>query len=195
MKKKVWIWTYSGRIIQDIEHPQVEDIDILDIAHSLAYQGRFAGHANAFYSVAQHSVLIARAVSRENALWGLLHDASETYLCDIPTPLKDYLSPKYKCLERKWMHAVCVKFGLPIRMPDEVKLYDKILLLTERRDLVNEKCLDWGYHDLVPLFEKIDPWSPRMAEVQFMAEFIWLKTEDEYEKNILDMMRHPVDSA
>jgi 5'-deoxynucleotidase YfbR-like HD superfamily hydrolase len=195
MKKKIWIWTYTGKIIEDIEHPIGPDICIEDIAHSLAYQGRFAGHANEFYSVAQHSVLVARAVPHPYALWGLMHDASEAYLCDIPTPLKDYLSPKYKCLERKWMEAICVRFGLPLEMPKEVKIYDKVLLITERRDLVNEKSMDWGYHELAPLFEKIEPWSPRTSEAQFMAEFRWLQTNDLYEKNILDMMRYPVGNA
>ena len=39
-----------------------------------------------------------RQFPSEYALWGLLHDASEAYLTDIPRPIKPYLS-SYKEFE------------------------------------------------------------------------------------------------
>ena len=55
--------------------PRVEDIHIEDIARALANICRYAGHVRHFYSVAEHSFRVCDKVSRENALWALLHDA------------------------------------------------------------------------------------------------------------------------
>ena len=68
--------------------PNPDDIRIEDIAHALSNQCRFAGHAREFYSVAEHSVHVSQLCLPEHALWGLLHDASEAYLVDLPRPLK-----------------------------------------------------------------------------------------------------------
>ena len=38
--------------------PQIDDVAIEDIAHGLAYQCRFNGQTSAFYSVAQHSLMV-----------------------------------------------------------------------------------------------------------------------------------------
>lgn len=72
------------------------EISILDIAHSLSQKPRFNGNLNFYYSVADHSVWIANKLEEKVpynpklCLRGLLHDASEAYLWDIPTPLKEY---------------------------------------------------------------------------------------------------------
>jgi hypothetical protein len=57
--------------------PNPDDIRIEDIAHALSNQCRFAGHAREFYSVAEHCVRVSQLCRPEEALWGLLHDASE----------------------------------------------------------------------------------------------------------------------
>jgi hypothetical protein len=70
--------TFTGRRVHSLS-PSSDEIDIDDIAHSLAYQCRFLGHTDGFYSVAQHSVLVSQMVPEQDALWGLLHDAAEAY--------------------------------------------------------------------------------------------------------------------
>lgn len=70
------------------------DVDERDLAISLSHLCRFNGHINKFYSVAQHSIAVARLVevrggNPPTVLQALLHDASEAYLCgDVPGPLK-----------------------------------------------------------------------------------------------------------
>ena len=75
------------------------------ITHALSNLCRFGGHTSMFYSVAEHSIRVAeilranRCSPREVAL-GIIHDASEAYLVDIPRPLKHMPAMKrYRNLE------------------------------------------------------------------------------------------------
>jgi len=77
----------SGGIFDPL-NPDPAGILIEDVAHALARQSRFLGHGDGSYSVAEHCVHVSRACEPEDALWGLLHDATEAYLGDLPTPLK-----------------------------------------------------------------------------------------------------------
>jgi 5'-deoxynucleotidase YfbR-like HD superfamily hydrolase len=155
--------------------PRPEEIDIDDIAHSLSQQCRFLGHTDAFLSVAQHSVLVSQQVPREDALWGLLHDASEAYLCDLPSPIKrDPEMSIYRVAEDRLMLAVCEKFGLPPEMPHSVKVADKVVLATEFRDVTTvADDLDWIVAECghAPLDNHIFQWPSAVAEDQFLRRF------------------------
>lgn len=133
------IRTYSGIEFQPFD-PTPESIDIEDIAHSLGNLCRFGGHSNEFYSVAQHSVLVSRMCSRENALWGLLHDAAEAYFNDIPSPVKKKLVD-IKKLEENLLIAIAKKFDLKYPMPKEIKKNDIAIFELEWRYLM-EKVKD-----------------------------------------------------
>lgn len=85
------VQTGRGRI--DAFDPVPEAIHIEDIAQGLASRGRWSGWTARYYSVAQHclavsALLVTRGAQPEVALAGLLHDASEAYFSDIPTPHK-----------------------------------------------------------------------------------------------------------
>ena len=85
-----WLQTFTGRQFWPLG-PEPTDIVIEDIGHALGSLCRFNGHCKAFYSVAQHSILVSRACEKHGlvaAFRGLMHDASETYLLDVPKPLK-----------------------------------------------------------------------------------------------------------
>jgi len=169
-KDAPWIQTYSGRRFNPT-NPNPEAIVIQDIAHALSMQCRFSGHCREFYSVAQHSVLVSHICGFENALWGLLHDASEAYLVDMPRPLKR--SGKLDAFiefEHKVQEAVCKRFGLPEKEPPDVKRADTILLATEARDLMSPRHPDWK-QPAEPLPFKIESWSPQQAKDNFLKRF------------------------
>lgn len=168
-----WIQTYSGRRFNPL-NPYVNAIVIQDIAHALSMQCRFSGHVKKFYSVAQHSVLVSYICDSTDALWGLLHDASEAYLVDVPRPLKR--SGKFNAyleFEDKMQKAVCKRFGLPEAEPPSVKKADKILLATEARDLMGPLHPDWKQPE-EPLPFRIEALSQQEAKDLFVKRFYQL---------------------
>ncbi|WP_292358999.1 MULTISPECIES: YfbR-like 5'-deoxynucleotidase [unclassified Methylophaga] len=134
----------------DFLRPQTSDFTILEIAHGLSNICRFAGQCKDFYSVAQHSVLVSRVVSPQFALQGLLHDAAEAFIGDIPTPLKQLL-PDYCWLEKNIEQVIFSKFGLPNHLDHSVKQADLKLLATEQRDLMP------AHDDVWPILKNIQP--------------------------------------
>ena len=116
-------------------NPRAEDICIEDIAHSLSLQCRFNGHIAKHYSVAEHSILVAKAVEAQGestlvVLAALLHDAGEAYLGDVVSPLKALL-PEYKKYEKSADKCIAEKFGLPNPFPAIICKMDKIVLKDE----------------------------------------------------------------
>src|SRR5690606_15472115 len=104
---------------------------------------RFAGHVDKFYSVAEHSINVAWICPPEHRLQGLLHDATEAYICDIPTPFKRLL-PEYKALEDNLWAAIAKRFDVPFELAPEVKEADRIMLLTERDALKASSKRNWS---------------------------------------------------
>jgi 5'-deoxynucleotidase YfbR-like HD superfamily hydrolase len=85
--------TASGREI-DLLEPDPARISLADIAHHLSQINRWNGASQRPISVAQHSLLVSRALERHGprlAMLGLLHDAHEAYMGDIATPVKNGL--------------------------------------------------------------------------------------------------------
>ncbi len=162
-----WFTTYCGVKFYPYD-PRPTDILLGDIAHHLSLLCRFNGAIRAFYSVGQHSVLVSQNVPKGLELWGLLHDASETYLGDMVRPLKMGM-PQYKEAELRVMQAIATRFGLTMPEPPEVKQADNLLLFTERRDLLIRQH-QWSWEQ-APLKKKIVPWSPVRTEAVFLKRF------------------------
>jgi Rad3-related DNA helicase len=79
------------------------------LARALSKICRYAGACPSFYSVAEHSVMVAdrlwaRTGSRRAARAGLLHDAVEIVIGDIPAPTKR-LFPEIEAYERRVLEA------------------------------------------------------------------------------------------
>lgn len=173
-----WIQTYTGKMFWPVD-PRTEEIFIEDIAHALSLLCRFGGHVRRFYSVAEHSVRVSQAVPDDCALWGLLHDATEAYLVDLPRPIKRHssLGTEYLAIEGRLLEAVATRFGLVMPEPEYVHAADAVLLRTEQRDLMGPQTKPWECQ-ATPLPERIEPWSPRRAEQRFLNRFYELLPEE-----------------
>jgi hypothetical protein len=171
-----WIQTYCKKKIHAIDL-KPEDIEIGDISHALSLVNRFTGHTTVAYSVAEHSVRVARLIQEQNpgndrlVLEALLHDASEAYIADIARPFKHLpeMAP-YRAIERSMEIVIAKRFGLPETMSPEIKEADEILLTTEARDLMSPLVEGWHLR-LQPLPNKIKPWSATVAKCNFMNIF------------------------
>lgn len=94
-----YITTYTGKHFNPTQ-PNPDLISIQDIAHALSLICRGNGHVQTFWSVGQHCICCAkeaaaRGLSDRMVLACLLHDASECYMSDVPTPFKKEL-PEYQ---------------------------------------------------------------------------------------------------
>lgn len=163
-----WMQTYTGKRFT-VGNPNPDDIDIVDIAHSLSMQCRYNGHCDKFYSVAEHCVHLYEAAQPEDKLWALLHDATEAYLCDIPTPVKPLLKG-YKDIERNLMAMIAKKYGLSEKMPETVHWLDTVILTDEIIQNLNMKDMDHWY-EKPRLGITIHNWTPQQAEREFLERF------------------------
>jgi hypothetical protein len=173
-RKGNYIRTHCGVKFYPLD-PRPEDILIEDIAHALGNTCRYTGHSEEFYSVAQHATIISYQVPEEDALWGLLHDASEAYICDIARPVKRLpeLAPYVK-IEGELMAHIATKFGLPTEMPKAVHVADNRLLVTEMQQILKCPNEDWiwiskdypEYHKML-----IVPVGPIIAKSMFLTRF------------------------
>lgn len=155
--------------------PRPEDIEISTIAHALSMQVRWGGHIQPFYSVAEHCVHVALKMPPEHMLWGLLHDAAETWLTDLPAPVKQ-LCPQYTALESRIMEVVCRKYDLPVDMPEAVHRAD-MAIRRDECDVLNRNVAIWqakfGHVGIPPrgLGVSIECWAPDVACENFLAAF------------------------
>jgi 5'-deoxynucleotidase YfbR-like HD superfamily hydrolase len=180
------IYTYSGRKIV-VRECKPEDISIIDIAQSLSNICRFTGHVKNFYSVAQHSVLVADNVEGiENKRSALLHDATEAYLNDLASPIKASIGlGEYKELEDYYHGVINERFNL-VGNNKIIKKADLEALFTEKRDILLHPDADWGWGDeIIRWEEKIVPLGPKQAKLLFLKRFTELFPEEKIDGIII----------
>lgn len=139
-----YITTYGGTHFVPAK-PEMDKIHITDIAHALSLICRGSGHVKTFFSVGQHCIHCAleaeaRGYSRRIVLACLLHDASEAYISDVPSPFKKYLK-EYNVFEEKLLETIYTKY-LGAALTDEeqsrVKEIDDDMLYFDLRDLLGD---------------------------------------------------------
>lgn len=170
-----WIRTYTGKKVYPL-NPKINQISIIDIAHSLSLICRYVGHVSDHYSVSQHSCIISNYLKYDIILskWGLLHDAPEAYICDIPRPIKPHF-PGYAEIETRHEKLIAQKFDLPYPIPPKVKEIDMRILKTELQTrFVHHPKLHIDIQNLKKLDVDIPVISPKKAEAQFLQRYIEL---------------------
>lgn len=179
--------TLSGKRFYFLD-PRLEDIDINDIAASLANICRFNGHT-LFYSVAEHSCYVAAQLPEEHRLEGLLHDAAEAYVGDVASPLKSLL-PDYKNMEKNIIQLIYKKFGIESTKESRklVKEADLEQLRKEAFYLMPSAGRDYNFGDTDVHFLEEDDGdtlriprcvSPRTAYIMFKEAYRVLTEVDQ----------------
>lgn len=172
-----FISTYTGKHFYPLE-PDVDKIDIDDIAHALSLICRGNGHVKSFFSVGQHCInccreAMLRGYSDRIALACLIHDASECYMSDVPRPFKQFLN-EYNQHEEMLLDMIYTK-------------YLGSTLTTEESFLVKEIDDDMLYYDLKELlaFE-----SDRKApDIKIKLDYS-VKTFEEVEETYLQLFNN-----
>lgn len=192
---KFWQQSFSGKVVtpRDLKPAQVS---FMDIPHALAQKVRFNGQlAVPGYTVAQHCVLGTRELLRQKvdvdvALAFLLHEVSEVYLPDVPSPIKKFLSVEVEVhddpiigyenipwteLENRHANAIFDALGLnslrPLLNHPHVHDTDVRMLMTEKRDLMGPEPQPWGFKELPFDSFVIDVWPFAKARNEFLFTY------------------------
>lgn len=146
---------HVGGRVMDVTKLRPADVDLEDVAQTLAKINRFAGRTEYPYSVAQHAVLVSaildhispRDVLKDRLAYeGLHHDDTEAFTGDILGPMKTKLvwAPagvnghwlaKFSTFEQTIREVVAAKFGLDTIEPAAVKGADLYALRLEQYHL------------------------------------------------------------
>ncbi len=168
--RTLYVSTYTGKQFFPLDSQQ-DQVDIEDIAHGLAYQCRFNGQTRYFYSVAQHSLIVAGLVPKRLYLAALLHDAAEAYMGDMVKPLKQ-LFPLFSSIETKVMATIAGRYGITDLENRAIKRADLIALAMEKRDLMPNSTEPWtSLKGITPSPARITPLSPPEAKALFLEAF------------------------
>lgn len=172
-RQAAWTQTYTGKAFKPLA-PRAEDICIEDIAHGLDMQCRYNGQCKAHYSVAAHSLTVSYLVPPEHALSGLMHDASEAYITDIPGPIK-FAMPDYLEIENGIMRAIAEYVGprMQYPLPVCVNVADKQSLMNEYPILMAPPPQPWAYEMLAEphVVEMIRGYAGHSVEREFLARY------------------------
>lgn len=144
--------TYTGRKF-DFNNITEDSIYIPDVLHSISRINRFVGHSSRAYSVGEHTFLGLIMAEKlkytplQKLQW-FIHDFTEAYVSDCPSPLKKLL-PKFIEIEAEVESAILKHLGLePLTDVEHylVKRIDMTMLVLEMRDLTLHDYMDFIDH-------------------------------------------------
>jgi len=134
--------TYGGeRVTLTAGAPSIHTVGV-----ALGRITRFCGHTERFYTVLGHVLTVAELVPSKYAIYGLMHDAQESLVADVPTPMKSQVARnrEYNLLKR-----IYITNGLPWPIPEAaqeaVDIADEIALIAEAHILKHPGSIaQWG---------------------------------------------------
>lgn len=168
------IFNTASGIQINLHNPTEDSLKIWDIAGALSLLCRFGGHVQRFYSVAQHSVLVAALAPADLKREALMHDAAEAYLGDVIKPLKHLIGEPYTLLEDRFETVLAQRFGLDRHALKAVKEYDLMALELEHEALQLRRPISlvatMQRHGLIDEHQRIW-WEPMVANIKFLDAF------------------------
>jgi uncharacterized protein len=183
---RAWQRMLSGRRL-DLLDPSPLDIEIEDIAHGLARVARWNGQTigDHAFSVAQHSFVVEEIAAHVSPglaprwrLAALLHDAPEYVIGDMISPFKAALGLDYRTFEERLETAIQLRFGLPARVPPEIKTLiktaDRACAFFEATQIAG-----FGHEESLELFGapppgyvlKIEPMAASVAQARYLERY------------------------
>lgn len=168
---EIWMQGRYGRPI-NLTRPTADEVDFREIADSLAQINRYCGAATKPVSVGMHTLIAFDAAAHELRPWVLLHDAHETRIGDMTTPMKAalcavarehyaqgglFMRQMLAALAERHDVAIHEAAGLPLptdAQKQAIKRADIIALQTERRDFLGPSARAWA-----PEIEAVSPLS------------------------------------
>jgi hypothetical protein len=93
--------------------------NVRDIAVQSMRLVRFAGAGRIIWPVGMHSLFVADLLPKELKIHGLLHDAAECCVNDVPRPMK---TDAARYLEAAVTARIYIHLGVPLPAPAEEKL-------------------------------------------------------------------------
>lgn len=170
LKGACYVSTYSGQQLYPLA-PDADQINIEDIVHGLANQACFHGQTSDFYSLAQHSLLVASLVPVQLKLAALLHDAAAAYFGEMAPSVRQLL-PEFCIIEKRVMAAIGERFAVSDFAAPAIKRAHQIAQATEYRDVRPHSALGQvAQGRLAPIPRRIEFMSPDEAKDQFMELF------------------------
>jgi 5'-deoxynucleotidase YfbR-like HD superfamily hydrolase len=186
MSNSIFLETVTGKMV-DVTNPTADQISIEDIAWGLSRISRFCGMTitEIPYNVAQHSIFVANEIVnllpshldlRRVMMLGLLHDASEVYTGDLPSPIKQIpeLRPIIKGIEHKLMDAVYQSVKLDPPTDEEeiiIKQADRIAQKIEAHSFMQSRGKNWPNMPEVSL-EKLQQFKSPKPSLDSYNEFM-----------------------
>lgn len=169
--------------------PRPEDVRFGDF-RALADLNRYCGATRLPISVAEHNVRVARFLksqghSRAVCQAGGIHDPEHIPPGDLPGPMVRLLEKRERAMRERipdyeddtlkirrmgeravWEALEVLAVFTSPSMASHIWHADRVLLATERRDLMAPSDVDRGPLP-PPLPERIEPWSPERAWAEF----------------------------
>ena len=169
--KGPWIETYTHKQFS-LLYPDPDSVCIEDIAYQLAKTCRWVGACQRFYSVAEHSIIMARLASQRAKLTCLFHDAHEAYLGDPSRPLKMALAEgagkiTYQTLATRIDKVIQEALGFEFRKLAEVKHWDNEMLRIEALEVMGSTIIGKYKIPKVPEFYEITPSVFQSLTIEF----------------------------
>lgn len=170
--------------IFDFQNLEANTYDPKDMAHALSNICRFGGHCKRFYSVAEHCVRMVQLYGTGNPdhdLALLMHDCAETYIGDVPSPIK-----------MQWHRDVetAILELLHVTITDEIKQADLRMLCIEVEALMRP-WKEWtALFSRIALTEREESVVTSLRDVNLeMNHYYWRdRWLDEYNR-LKDMCR------
>lgn len=172
---------YGGHAF-DPFNPEVDKINLRDIAHSLSMLCRYTGHCNKFYSVAEHCVLMSRYIDPKYAKEALIHDAPEAYTGDLVSPIKYSIEgwSSIDAVVTSTVHKALLGYRVGFKAEQAIHTADIKMLHLEMSTNMSDYDPDViGFVYLDDYMDKdIYFWTPEEAEYHYMKRINELNIQE-----------------